>query len=88
MREAYRNRLETLEEARKLQDTEPHMLSVVFYNEEATVARGNNFECFRRDGESADAFQARAHAEYRAADPRPVQILIFDDDAEEEGDAA
>jgi hypothetical protein len=31
------------------------------------------------EGEDEAAFQARAHAEARAADPRPVQILIFSD---------
>jgi hypothetical protein len=44
-----------------------------------TVAWTGNFEWRRLAGESADDFESRAHAECRAADPRPVQILIFSD---------
>jgi hypothetical protein len=82
--EVFRRRLEALEEARKLQDAPPQLISVGFVNPdktpvEATVAWTNNFECWRLEGESADDFKHRAHAEARAADPRPVQILIFSD---------
>jgi hypothetical protein len=52
-----------------------------FVKVEATVARTADcdFEVFRLEGEDEDAFRARAHSECRAADPRPVQILIFSD---------
>jgi hypothetical protein len=84
--EAFRRRLEALEEARRLQDGPPKMISVGFINPdktpvEATVAWTTDcsFETFRREGEDEAAFRARAHSECRAADPRPVQILIFSD---------
>ena len=87
--EAFRRRLEALEEARKLRDGEPHMISIGFANGdgsevEPTVARTSDcdFECFRHEGEDEDAFRARAHSECRAADPHPIQILIFNDHSE------
>jgi hypothetical protein len=54
MHEAFRRRLEALEEACKLQDGEPHMLSVGFCNVEATVAWTGNFKCWRLAGEDED----------------------------------
>ena len=85
--EAFRRRLEALEEASKLRDGEPHMISIGFANDDGSeaepiVARTDNFECWRHEGEDEDAFRARAHSECRAADPRPVQILIFSDEKE------
>jgi hypothetical protein len=84
--EVFRRRLEALEEARKLRDGPVQTISINFVNPdktpvEATVARTANcdFEVFRLEGESADDFKHRAHAEARAADPRPLQILIFGD---------
>jgi hypothetical protein len=79
MHEAFRKRLEALEEARKLQDAPPHLVSIGFVGVEPTVAWSGDFKCWRREGEDEDTFDARAHAECRAADPRPVQILIFSD---------
>ena len=84
MHEAFRRRLEALEEARRLQDGPPQMISIGFVNGDKTpviptVAWTGNFECWRLEGEDEDAFRARAHSECRAADPRPVQILIFSD---------
>jgi hypothetical protein len=85
--EVFRRRLEALEEARKLRDGPVQTISINFVSPdktpvEATVARTANcdFECWRLEGESADDFKSRAHAEAHAADPRPpVQILIFGD---------
>jgi hypothetical protein len=82
--DVFRRRIEVLEEARKLRDGEPQLISVEFVNPdktpvEATVAWTGDFKCWRLEGESADDFEHRAHAEARAADPRPVQILIFSD---------
>jgi len=86
MHERFRRRLEVLEEARKLQDATQKIISIGFINPDKTpvvptVARTSDcdFECFRHEGEDEDAFRARAHSECRAADPRPVQILIFSD---------
>jgi hypothetical protein len=86
MHERFKRRLADLEEARKLQDGPPQIISVGFINPdktpvEATVAWTTDcsFETFRREGEDEAAFRARAHSECRAADPRPVQILIFSD---------
>jgi hypothetical protein len=62
--EAFRRRLEALEEARKLRDGEPQLISVGFVNPdktpvEATVARTADcdFECVRREGEDEAAFR-------------------------------
>jgi hypothetical protein len=62
----------------------PQLISIGFINGDKTpviptVAWTGNFECWRLTGEDEDAFRARAHSECRAADPRPVQILIFGD---------
>ena len=73
----FRRRLEALEEARKLQAAPPRLISVMFPPVVPTVAWTDNFECRRLAGESVDDFEERAHAECRAAEPRPVQILIF-----------
>jgi hypothetical protein len=40
---------------------------------------GTDFFCDRREGEDEYAFKARANAEALAADPGPLQILIFSD---------
>jgi hypothetical protein len=60
----------------------PHLISVGFAGVEPTVAWSGDFRCWRREGEDEDRFMARAHAEARAVDPRPLQVLIFfgDDD--------
>jgi hypothetical protein len=86
MHEKFRKRLEVLEETAARANAPPRLISVVFVNPDKTpviptVARTSDcdFECFRREGEDEDRFMARAHAECRAADPRPVQILIFSD---------
>jgi hypothetical protein len=75
MHEKFRRRLEALEEARRLQDGPPRIISIVFPPVVPTVAWTGDFRCWRREGEDEDRFMARA----RAADPRPVQILIFSD---------
>jgi hypothetical protein len=83
--EAFRRRLEALEEAHKLHDAPPQIINLGFVNPDKTrvvpkMAWIGDFKCYRGDGEDEDAFRARAHAEARAADPRPpVQILIFSD---------
>ena len=84
MHESFKRRLADLEEARRLRDAPPKLISIGFVNGdktpvEATVARTADcdFEVFRLEGEDEDAFRARAHSECRAADPRPLQILIF-----------
>ena len=80
MHEKFRKRLEVLEKAAALRDAPPHLISVGFAGVEPTVAWSGDFRCWRREGEDEDAFRIRAHAEARAADPRPpVQILIFSD---------
>ena len=64
----------------------PYRASVGFINPDKTPVESTvawttdcSFETFRREGEDEAAFRARAHSECRAADPRPVQILIFSD---------
>jgi hypothetical protein len=84
MHEAFKRRVAALEEARKLQNGPPQMISINFVNPDKTpviptVAWTGDFKCWRLEGEDEDTFRARAHSECRAADPRPVQILIFSD---------
>jgi hypothetical protein len=80
MHEKFRKRLQVLEKAAALREAPPHLISVGFAGVEPTVAWTGDFRCWRREGEDEATFQARAHAEARAADPRPpVQILIFSD---------
>ena len=80
MHEKFRKRLEVLEKAAALRDAPPHLISVGFAGVEPTVAWSGDFKCGRLEGEDEDSFRARAHSECHAADPRPVQILIFSDD--------
>ena len=82
MHEKFRKRLEVLEKAAALREAPPHLISVGFAGVEPTVAWSGDFRCWRREGEDEDRFMARAHAEARAVDPRPLQVLIFfsDDD--------
>jgi predicted LPLAT superfamily acyltransferase len=80
MHEAFRKRLQVLEKAAALREAPPHLISVGFAGVEPTVAWTGDFKCWRLEGEDEDGFVARAHAECRAADPRPVQILFFSDD--------
>jgi predicted LPLAT superfamily acyltransferase len=79
MHEAFRKRLQVLEKAAALREAPQHLISVGFAGVEPTVAWIGEFKCWRLEGEDEDAFRARAHSECRAADPRPVQILIFSD---------
>jgi hypothetical protein len=84
MHESFKRRLAELEEAAALANGPPQLISIGFVNPDKTpviptVAWTGDFKCWRLDGESADDFKCRAHAEARAADPRPVQILIFSD---------
>jgi hypothetical protein len=79
MHEAFRKRLQVLEKAAALREAPPHLISVGFAGVEPTVAWSGDFRCWRREGEDEDRFMARAHAEARAVDPRPIQILIFSD---------
>jgi hypothetical protein len=85
MHEKFRRRLEALEEARKHQDGPVQTRSIYFVDGDGTrvepmVAWSGDFKCYRGVGEDEDTFRIRAHAEARAADPRPpVQILIFSD---------
>ena len=82
--ESFKRRLADLEEARKLQDAPPKMISIGFVGVEPTVAWTGDFKCWRLEGEDVDDFRARAHSECRAADPRPFQILIFSDQEAED----
>ena len=91
MHEKFKRRLADLEEAAALANGPPQLISIGFVNPDKTpvvptVAWTANcdFECFRHEGEDEDAFRARAHSECRAADPRPIQILIFSDQEAED----
>ena len=84
--EAFRRRLEALEEARKLRDGPVPMRSIFFVNPDGTrasptVARGpRNFECWRNAGEEEMEFESRARAECRATVQHPFHILVFHPD--------
>jgi hypothetical protein len=82
MHDAFRRRLEVLEEAHRLANGPVQIVNINFVCSDGTpvvptVARGRNFECFRRDGEEETLFRARANAEARALANGLVQILIF-----------
>jgi hypothetical protein len=83
MREFLRRRLETVEEAHRLANGPPQTVSIFFVNPDGSraspvVARGaSDFACWRHEGEEEMEFQARAKAECRAFDPRPLHILVF-----------
>jgi hypothetical protein len=84
MHEKFRKRLEVLEKAAALANRPPQIINIGFINPDKTrvvptMAWIGAFKCYRLEGEDEDTFRARAHAECRAADPRPVQILIFSD---------
>jgi hypothetical protein len=88
MHESFKRRIAHLEEARALANGPPQTISINFVHGDGTpvvptVARSGNSECYRNEGEEEAAFRARAHAEAREADPRPLQILIFSDQEEE-----
>jgi hypothetical protein len=85
MHERFRQRLEALEEARKLQRAAMRSIYVVLAGAEgeATCASGPcNFICRRHDGEGLDQFEHRADNEFWAANPRwPLPpIFIFGSD--------
>jgi hypothetical protein len=91
MREMLLPRIESLEEAHRLAKGPPQTISINFVEGdgapvEPTVAwtADCSFETFRLDGEDELMFRARANAECCAADPRPLQILIFGDREEEQ----
>jgi hypothetical protein len=83
MHKRFRERLEALEEARKLTDAPAEMRHICFVGRdrrevESTIAEGpRGFICRRNPGEELDAFKARADAECRAAHPRGLAILFF-----------
>jgi hypothetical protein len=83
MHEAFRRRIETLEEERKQQNEPVRITHVAFVHAdgrqvEATVASGPaNFVCHRGIGEELDAFKSRASDECRAASPRGPVVLVF-----------
>jgi hypothetical protein len=86
MHEKFKRRLADLEEAAALANGPPQLISIGFVNPDKTPVVPTvawttdcSFETFRREGEDEATFRGRAHAEARAADPRPVQILIFGD---------
>jgi hypothetical protein len=87
MHEKFRKRLQTLEEAAALANRPPQIINIGLINPDKTrvvptMAWIGDFKCYRCSNEDEATFRARAHAEARAADPRPVQILIFSDDKE------
>jgi hypothetical protein len=82
--EKFRKRLEVLEKAAALANGPPQIINIGFINPDKTrvdptVAWIGDFKCQRCEGEEEAAFRARAHAEAQAADPGPLQILIFGD---------
>jgi hypothetical protein len=81
MHEAFRKRLESLEESGRLQrQAAMQIISIVFEGLESTFCEGpRGFRCYRRPFEELLAFEARANAECRAYIPRPQvpPILIF-----------
>jgi hypothetical protein len=86
MREMFLRRLATVEETHRLTNGPPQTIGINFVEGDGTpviptVAWTSNcdFECFRREGEDEREFRARAHAECRAFDRRPLQVLIFGD---------
>ena len=81
MHEAFRRRLEVLEEARKLQQrAAAHgVISIVFHGLQSTYAEANGFVCYRRADEDLADFESRAEVEVLASNPRPQvpPILVF-----------
>jgi hypothetical protein len=77
-------RLEAVEEAHRLANAPLSLINVIFVDRNRkpilpSVARGRDFECFRREEEDEETFRARANAEARLANPRGIQILVFMD---------
>jgi hypothetical protein len=79
MHEGFRKRLAAIEAERRLRDSEPHLVSLGCYAVEPTFAFRGDFKCWRREGESVDDFDRRAHDECYSQDPHPFQILVFTD---------
>ena len=82
MHERFRQRLEALEEARKLQRLGMRSLYICFEGAswETKEASGPaNFVCRRHDGEPLEAFEGRCDTEFRIAYPRwPVPpVFVF-----------
>jgi hypothetical protein len=86
MHEKFRRRLADLEEAHRLASGPVQTINIGFRNGDGSKVApmyaksiGTDFLCDRREGEDEDAFKARANTEALAADPGPLQILIFSD---------
>jgi hypothetical protein len=81
MHDAFRRRLEALEETRKLQDlAATQIISVTYEGMEATFAQGpRGFICYRHANEELVDFHDRAEAECRSYIPRPQvpPVLLF-----------
>jgi hypothetical protein len=82
MHEAFKKRLEALEEARKLQREALQSIYVCFEGAGWDPSRADgpaNFVCWRHDGEPLEAFEGRCDTEFRVAYPRwplpPIFIL-------------
>jgi hypothetical protein len=97
MHEAFRRRLEALEDARKNR-LELFTMIIRFVNGDGTRVEAKHcwelgsqfdsqFEIDRREDEDEEAFMARADQEARAAVPGPW-VLMFGDPKQEAADAA
>jgi hypothetical protein len=80
MHDAFRRRLEALEEMRQRKHAAMEIISVTYEGMEATFADGpDGFVCYRRPFEELKDFESRANAEFRDYIPRPKvpPILLF-----------
>jgi hypothetical protein len=83
MHKAFKRRLEQLEKEREQQTAPTFVIAMVFVDRhrnpiEATFASARDFTCHRSEGETLEAFEARAISECHARYPYGIPpILIF-----------